>query len=148
MSDSINQAFRIPQDKKEKFTSLREGILASKVVDTKTLQIFAGKALSFSLAIPGCRLHVREVFKAISNCNIARTSRMCTVTAGSLYDEIAFWRFLDTWTDCLPWRSERHLAVIVFCDASRRALGGVLARDGSRVEVRDYFENPSDHINM
>ena len=62
ISDSVAQAFLIPLDKKEKFASLREEIIASKFVSITTLQRFAGKAISFSLAIPGCKLYVRGVF--------------------------------------------------------------------------------------
>ena len=41
------------QDKKTKFATLRESMLSSSCVSLKTLQSFAGKVVSFSLAIPG-----------------------------------------------------------------------------------------------
>ena len=64
--DSVCQAFVIPQDKRNKFATLREDILSSPFVSLKTLQRFSGKVISFSLAIPGSKLYVREVFKAVS----------------------------------------------------------------------------------
>ena len=64
--DSVRQAFIIPQDKRNKFATLREDILSSPFVSLKTLQCFSGKVVSFSLAIPGSKLYVRGVFKAIS----------------------------------------------------------------------------------
>ena len=66
LCDSLRQAFLIPQDKKTKFATLRESILSSSCVSLKTLQRFAGKVVSFSLAIPGCKLYVREVFNVIA----------------------------------------------------------------------------------
>ena len=66
LCDSMRQAFLIPQDKKIKFVNLRESILSSSCVTLKTMHRFAGKVVSFSLAIPGCKLYVREVFNAIA----------------------------------------------------------------------------------
>ena len=60
LCDSLRQSFLFPPDKKAKFRSPREGILSSSLVSLKTLQRFAGKAVPFSLAIPGCKLCVRK----------------------------------------------------------------------------------------
>ena len=64
--DSFRQAFLLPHDKKLKFKTLRERILSPTRGGVKTLQRFAGKVISFSLAIPSCKLYIRETFKAIS----------------------------------------------------------------------------------
>ena len=53
-----------------------------------------------------------------------------------------YWRFLDDWRDCFPWRSELHVTVSLFSDASTRAWGAVLFRDGRKLMSRDYW--PSD----
>ena len=55
-SDSVLMAFILPEDKKLKFKTLREFILSQKSVDLKTLQRFAGKTTSFSIAVPAARL--------------------------------------------------------------------------------------------
>ena len=52
LCDSMRQAFFIP--------TLWESILSSSCVSLKTLQRFAGKVVSLSLAIPGCKLYVRD----------------------------------------------------------------------------------------
>ena len=144
--DSVRQAFLVPEDKKVKFAALREDILSSPFVTLKTLQRFSGKAISFSLAIPGCRLYVRDVFKAISS--LSRSSRPSVKLEAGLRQEIEFWRFLDNWEDCLPWRSERHAVVTLYCDASKKAWGGILFMDGLRVESKDYWVDNSQHINV
>ena len=60
---------------------------------------FAGKALSFSLAIPTCKLHVREVLKVTSAVPIQ----------GHLQQDLQEWTFPDKWSGHLPWRSEHYL---------------------------------------
>ena len=64
--DSKHQAFVISQDKRNNFATLREDILSPSFVTLKTIKHFWGKVIFFSLAIPGSKLYVREVFKAIS----------------------------------------------------------------------------------
>lgn len=80
--DSIRQAFLIPEEKKVKFKLLRENILASKTVTFKTLQRFAGKAVSFSLAVAGCKLYLREIFKAVAG--LVRNSTAAAKVSGLL----------------------------------------------------------------
>ena len=101
--------------------------------------------ISFSLAIPGCKLYVREVFSAIAQ--LTPSSRVVAKVQGGLRSDILYWRFLDDWSDCLPWRSEKHCIVTLFCDASKRSWGGVLLKDGKRIESRDYWPDSSDDIN-
>ncbi|MEM1009099.1 MAG: hypothetical protein AAGJ35_08850, partial [Myxococcota bacterium] len=145
LCDSSRQAFFVPEDKREKFANLRENMLSSKVVSLKTLQRFAGKVVSFSLAIPGCKLYVREVFKCISR--LGSSSRPLTEMKGDLRAKVSYWRFIDHWPDCLPWRLEHHTTVKLFCDASKKAWGGVLFKDGQVFTSRDYWFDNSYDIN-
>ena len=112
LCDSFRQAFLLPPDKKLKFKILREEILSSRCVGVKTLQRFAGKVISFSLAIPGCKLYVRETFKAISQ--LCRSSKPFVRVEGNLRTEVLYWRFLDDWNNCFPWRSELHVSFTLF----------------------------------
>ena len=74
-----------------------------------------------------------------------RSSKRFLVT-GLLQSELEYWRFLDDWSDCLPWRSERHITATLYCDASKRARGGVLMTDNGRVEAGDYWREDSCSI--
>ena len=67
LCDSVGQAFLLPEDKRLKFKSLREEIWSSNRVGLKTLRRFTGKVISFSLAIPGCKLYIRETFKVVEH---------------------------------------------------------------------------------
>ncbi len=91
--DSKTESFRLPQEKIERFAALREVILKSKVVSIKTLQRFAGKASSFSLAIPAARLYIREVNTGIGKG--IRTSKPVYLSE-HIRGEIEHWRFLDS----------------------------------------------------
>ena len=56
---------------------------------------FAGKALSFRLAIPACMLYVRKVFKAIAT--VATNSKISVAIQGPLRQEHQEWTFLEGW---------------------------------------------------
>ena len=117
--ESERQAFVIPQDKRNKFATLREDILSSPFVSLKTLQRFSGKVISFSLAIPGSKLYVRKVLKAISRHS--GSSRPTVKLEANLRAEIEHWRFLDEWKECFRWRTEHHASVTLYSDASKTA---------------------------
>ena len=87
----------------------------------KTFKRFAGKITPFSLAVPAAQLYARERYRAISRP--AHSFRPIRVT-GDLRSEIAYWQFLDSWSDQLPSMEERHLTVKVTSDASTFAWGG------------------------
>ena len=135
--DSVRQAFLIPQENRNKFATLREEILSSTFVSLKTLQRFSGKVISFSLAIPGSKLYVREVFKAISRHS--GSSRPTVKLDANLRAEIEYWRFLDDWKDCFQWRTEHHTSVTLYSDASKTAWGGTLRLGGHTLESRDFW---------
>ena len=132
LCDSFRQAFLLLPDKKLKFKILREKILSSWHVSVKTLQRFAGKVISFSLAVPGCKLYVRETFKAISQ--LYRSSKPFVRVEGNLCTEVLYWRFLDDWRDCFPWHSELHVTVSLFSDASTCAQRSVSRRTEVNVQ--------------
>ena len=137
LSDSILQAFLIPQDKRIKFATLRDSILQCRTVSIKTLQRFAGKVTSFSLAVPAAQLYAREVYRAISLAN--RSSRPIKVV-GDLRSETAHWRFLDSWSEHLLWMDERHLVVNVTSDVSQYVWGGIVHNpSGPPLETRDIW---------
>ena len=131
ISDSILQAFLVPLDKKDEFKALREELLGSSSAPVRSLQRFAGKVLSFSLAIPACKLESRPV-----------------PIRGPLRQELQEWAFLDDWSGHLPWRSEHYLCVTLFTDASQGAWGAVLVRDGASQQIRDYWLDHERDINV
>ena len=142
----MRQAFLIPQEKGIKFATLREDILSSPFVSLKTLYRFSGKVISFCLAIPGCKLYVREVFKAISRHS--GSSRPTIKLEANLPAEIEYWRFLDDWKDCFQWRTEHHASVTLYSNASKTAWGGTLSLGGHSLESKNYWLDNSQDINI
>ena len=136
ISDSVTQSFLLPPGKKEKFARLRESIIASQSVSTKTLQRFAGKVISFSLAVPAARLYVREVNAGISKG--IKSSKQVPMS-DSLKSQLQYWRFLDTWQDSLPWKTEKHISISVSSDASNTGWGGVISLPNGNETTRDYW---------
>jgi len=65
LCDSRRCAFILPEVKKEKFRALREKILSHEEIDVKSLQRFAGKTTSFSIAATAARLYTRTCYRAI-----------------------------------------------------------------------------------
>ena len=82
--DSQKGAFIIPQEKIDKFASLRERILqGTKSIDITTLQRLQGKCMSFALAVPGARLYISQMALAIGKAgktsgNVALTGSRVT----------------------------------------------------------------------
>ena len=122
--------------KKVAFASLRESILGLKYVSLHTLQRFAGKATSFTLAVPAARLYTREINAGISKCQ--KTSRPVKIQP-PLRAELEHWRFLDNWSGILTWKNEKHFDINISTDASNTGWGGVLTLGNRALELRDYW---------
>ena len=137
--DSQLCAFLLPEDKKIKFATLREHILANREVSVKTLQRLAGKISSFCIAVPAALLYARDIFR--STAGFSKSSRLVRVT-GALRKEIAHWRFPDSWKGCLPWLNKKHVVVNISSDSSDFGWGGSIVPPGmSPFEVRDYWSS-------
>ena len=65
--DSVQQAFLLIEEKKQKFLSLSRSVLSSPSTDLKTLQRLSGKCISFSLAVPGARLFLNDIYNVIAS---------------------------------------------------------------------------------
>ena len=55
-----------------------------------------------------------EFLRAVFVC---QNQRFC-VSTQDLREELEYWRFLDTWEESVPWRSEYHMRMSVSSDAS------------------------------
>ena len=137
--DTMRQTFSIPEDKKQKFIALREEILSLEQVPLNTLQRFQRKCISLTLMVPAAQLYTRSVAHAISRCQRLATP---IKLAGELREEILHWRFLDSWTGCVPWRTEEHKVVkLLASDASQSRWGATLSLPGGVESAGDYFSD-------
>lgn len=90
----------------EEVFALREHILTKNVISVLDLQKFAGRAISFMLAVPTATLYIREINAAISLG--IKGNRI--FLDGDLLDEIMYWQFLDNWEGKVLWKQEHHLS--------------------------------------
>ena len=92
LSDSKKQAFILPEEKKQKFAALRDSVINMKVIPVKSLQKFAGKTVSFSLAVPAARLFCTQI-----NSHIGKglKNSIPVKMTESLKEELEHWKFLD-----------------------------------------------------
>ena len=119
--DSAMCAYLLPEDTRSSFALLRDQLMAEKTVSLKMLQRFVGKCISMALVVPGASLYTREMNRAISYAS--HNSSTSVKMYDSLFQEIAHWRFLDSWNGCLKWRDESHHHLILATDASLAKYG-------------------------
>ena len=92
--DSVRQSFLLIEEKKQKFLSLLHLVLASDATDVKTLQRLSGKCISFSLAIPGTRLFLNEMYNVIGKGLRYGSSKVILISS-PLREELQQWLFLE-----------------------------------------------------
>ncbi|CAG2246538.1 unnamed protein product [Mytilus edulis] len=144
--DSAKLAFILPEQKKESFRILRESILDGNDVGIKTLQRFAGKCISFFLAVPSARLFSREINRAISLAS--KNSKKINIYK-ELKEELEYWRFLDNWKGTASWRLETHLQLILATDSSLFKWGAFMICKEVTVEFGDFWnKNDSSPIHV
>ena len=134
---TVRQTFSIPEEKKQKFVTLREEILSLAQVPLNMLQRFQGKCFPFTLMVSAAQLYTRVVAQAISRAQ--RLGASITLE-GDLRKEISHWRFLDSWTGCAPWRTEEHKVVkLLASDPLQSRWGATLSIPGGVEFTGDYF---------
>ena len=143
--DSTRQSFLVPERKIVSWAALREKILACKKnVDIKTLERFQGKCISFSLAVPAAKLFIRAMSSAIAQASASGQIGLSI----SLREELSYWRFLDSWKSCVPWRDEKHVGLSLSTDASGYGWGCVLHLPDGDQEFRDYWDKQQKELNI
>ena len=144
---SVRQSFLLIGEKKQKFLSLLRLVLDSDATDVKTLQRLSGKCISFSLAIPGTRLFLNEVYIVIGKGLRYGSSKLITIS-GPFREELQQWLFLESWSGCLPWRQEAHCQVKLCTDASSFAWGCVFGPDTIAAVIRDFWPVDQHHLHI
>ncbi|MEW8340539.1 MAG: hypothetical protein AB2708_11875, partial [Candidatus Thiodiazotropha taylori] len=142
--DSANRCFRITENKKQKFAQLRDKILSQRNVSVLDLQKLAGRCVSFMLAVPASKLYTREMNIAIAEG--IRNSRLFVRISEQLREEIRAWLFLDGWKGKLEWKTERHISVTIYTDASTFKWAGIVQSRTGPVDMSDYWPEEQRHL--
>ena len=145
--DSVQQAFLLIEEKKQKFLSLSRSVLSSPSTDLKTLQRLSGKCISFSLAVPGARLFLNDIYNVIARSQ-RHGSCKAILVSGPLKRKLEQWLFLESWSGSLTWLLETHHQVKLCSDASFFAWGCVLGSDTFSATIRDYWPVDQRHLHI
>lgn len=106
-------------------------------VDINTLHKFAGKCISFLLAVPGAKCYTKVVNRAIwKACKNSGSVEITQV----LREEIRYWGFLQDWTRCFLWGTERHLQFAMATDSSSYKWGALVFSPDRPVECSDFWD--------
>lgn len=117
---------------------------SKKCVNSKTLQRFQGKFISFSLVVPAARLFIRVMSSAIGHVLASGQVGL----SPCLREELSYWRFLDSWEGCIPWRDEKHVGLSLSTDASGYGWGCVLHLPSGDQEFRAYWDQQQKELNI
>ena len=137
--NSLECSFFITEKRRQKFISLREEILSARAkVSVTCIQKFAGLCISIAMAIPAAKLYSSCCNRAISEGVVG--NGMISIE-GELREEMAYWRFLDTWNEPFPWLSEGHnvLTLTLTSDSSDYKWGACYLENGKKTELSDYW---------
>ena len=110
-----------------------------------------GKCSSFFLAFSGFSLFLSKFYISEMAAAIGKAAGGREVQSSPLLrKEIRFWRFLDNWDKCIPWRQERHVAISVSCNASLFRWEAVFHLNSSEFTIVVYWDEDlkDKHINV
>ena len=132
--DSSSSSFYITDKCRRKVASLRDELLARQTANLHDLQRWVGK----------CN-HLRLVFPAVSLFTFACRQQMPLLgelrvpLPQAALDEIAFWSFVDTKTEPIPFLQQQHASVRLSSDSSGFAWGAVVELPTGPLSFRDYW---------
>ena len=132
--DSKTSTYFLTEKKRTKFRGLRDQLMSSKVATLKDIQRFVGKCNHLRLLFPASSLFTIR-------CRRLESSLLETPSPlpPAVVDEIAFWTFVDSCTDPIPFRLQQHLTLRLFTDASGYGWGAQADLPSGRVVFRDYW---------
>ncbi|CAH1232991.1 Hypp551 [Branchiostoma lanceolatum] len=138
--NSREGVFFFPEDKRRKFSTLREAILNAPMITLNALQKFVGKCVSMTLMVPGARIYTRRCNKLMGE--MTQKGQLRVKLPENVRAEMEHWRFVDAEMKPVPWRDERHTSITIASDSSGYRWGAVLHdvdHKGSEVELGDYW---------
>ena len=134
--DSRTNSFFLPEKLRRKVRVLRELLLREKKATERQIQSWIGK----------CN-HLKQVFPAASlftlRCRLLEPSLGVEPSPlpQDVLDEISFWSFVDSMTEPIPFRLQRHLTLSLATDASGSGWGAIVSLPSGQRELRDYWRS-------
>lgn len=118
--DADVRRFRIPEDKLQVFLVLVEQAFAAGEVEFRQLERIAGKAVSYTRALPGAMFFTRGLFRALAG--LRRTGQRAArfVDFPDMVADLSVWRDLRRWHNLCAstWPKNFHTVITIWSDAS------------------------------
>jgi hypothetical protein len=121
MVDSVQRRFTVPFHKMWKFLALVQAVFNDDGVTRRDLERIAGRAVSFSLAIPGALFFTRGMYRALTETRHQAASFMITASQLKLAEsDLIAWLDLPIWVDTSvsSWPRQHHATIVMYSDAS------------------------------
>ena len=74
------------------------------------------------------------------------SSRLFVRILEQLRGEIRVWLFLHGWKGKLEWKTERHISLTIYTDASTFKWEGIVQTKTGRVDMSDYWPEEQRHL--
>ena len=132
--DNSIGAYFITDKHRNKFRARRDSLLLTKAASLLDLQSFVGKCNHLRLVFPAVSLftiHCRRFMSSLGDSP--------SPLPKDVLDEIAFWSFVDSVTQPIPFRHQRHASISLSSDASGYAWGAQIETPGGPLVLRDYW---------
>ena len=132
--DNSIGAYFITDKHRAKFRARRDLLLRTKEASLLDLQSFVGKCNHLRLVFPAVSLFTIHCRRALSSLG-----EIPAPLSKEVLDEIAFWSFVDSVTDPIPFRLHRHASITLSSDASGYAWGAQIVTPCGPLILRDYW---------
>ena len=133
--DSEKQVFLLPQGKRTKFAAVEKVFWVIRQSLWRTSKV-RGENPLLCLLVPAAKLFTNSARQAISRGVKSVNDKLLIST--ELRDELPHGGFLGSWGRFLPWKSARHIHLILHSDASFCGWGGRLTPWASAANLSQW----------
>ena len=135
--DSRNSSFSITDKYRAKFRKCRRDLLERRTANLLDLQRWVGKCNHLRLVFPANSLFTFEARRHMASLQEERLPLPTPVL-----EEIAFWTFVDSFTEPVPFLLQQHVSLRLYTDASGYAWGASIDLPSGPLVLRDYWSSP------
>ena len=134
--DSRNSSFSITEKYRGKFKACRSELLTRGTANLLDLQRWIGKCNHLRLVFPANSLFTFQARQLLPGLGEDRVP-----VPPAVLEEIAFWTFVDSFTEPIPFLLQQHVSLRLHTDASGYAWGASVDLPDGPLVIRDYWSS-------
>ena len=134
--DASISSYYLTDKYRRKFQAFREGFLSRGTANLLDLQKWVGKCNHLRLLFPANSLFTFECRQLMSSVAVDRVA-----LPPAARDEIAFWSFVDSSSEPVPFLLQQHASFRLHTDASGFGWGAHVSLPTGPLELRDYWDS-------